>query len=144
MKKRVFAAVLSLAMVFTVAGCSKQPEEGTVEAFVPTGEISAETVCVDVTANEDGYYSLFADVTVDFGDDGQIQTVSIEDTTLLAFQVSSRYPGGAYIYTGEDMKQLIERLESAVSTADDSETKDLIESVIEELEMGGPIEGAST
>lgn len=144
MKKRVFAAALSLAMVFTVAGCSQQPEEGTVEAFVPTGELSAETVCVDVTANEDGYYSLFADVTVDFGDDGQIQTVSIEDTTLLAFQVSSCYPGGAYIYTGEDMRQLIERLESAASAAGDGETKDLIQSVIEELKTGGPIEGAST
>ena len=114
------------------------------EAFVPTGELSAETVCVDVTANEDGYYSLFADVTVDFGDDGQIQTVSIEDTTLLAFQVSSCYPGGAYIYTGKDMRQLIERLESAASAAGDGETKDLIQSVIEELKTGGPIEGAST
>lgn len=144
MKKRVFAAVLSLVMVCAVAGCSQQPEEGTVEAFVPTGELSAETVCVDVTANEDGYYSLFADVTVDFGDDGQIQTVSIEDTTLLAFQVSSSYPGGAYIYTGEDMRQLIERLESVASAAGDGETKDLIQSVVEELKTGGPIEGAST
>ena len=144
MKKQVFAAALSLAMVFALAGCSQQPEEGTVEAFVPTGEISAETVCVDVTANEDGYYSLFADVTVDFGDDGQIQTVSIEDTTLLAFKVSSRCPGGAYIYTGEDMQRLIEQLGSAATRAGDGETKDLIQSVIEELETGGPIEGAST
>ena len=32
----------------------------------------------------------------------------------------------------------------AAGAAGDSEAKDLIESVIEELEMGGPIEGAST
>ena len=94
--------------------------------------------------NEDGYYSMFADVTVDFGDDGLIQAVEVDNTALLAFKVSSYYPGGVYLYAGEDMQELIARLKDAAGAAGDSEAKDLIESVIEELEMGGPIEGAST
>ena len=144
MAKKLIAGLITLAMAATLAGCGQRPEEGTVEAFVPTGEISAESVCLDMTLNEDGYYSMFADVTVDFGDDGPIQAVEVDNTALLAFKVSSYYPGGIYLYAGEDMQELIARLKDAADAAGDSEAKDLIESVIEELEMGGPIEGAST
>lgn len=144
MARKLIAGLITLAMAATLTGCGQQPEEGTVEAFVPTGEISAESVSLDMTLNEDGYYSMFADVTVDFGDDGLIQAVEVDNTALLAFKVSSYYPGGVYLYAGEDMQELIARLKDAAGAAGDSEAKDLIESVIEELEMGGPIEGAST
>ena len=144
MARKLIAGLITLAMAATLAGGGQQPEEGTVEAFVPTGEISAESVSLDMTLNEDGYYSMFADVTVDFGDDGLIQAVEVDNTALLAFKVSSYYPGGVYLYAGEDMQELIARLKDAAGAAGDSEAKDLIESVIEELEMGGPIEGAST
>lgn len=103
MARKLIAGLITLAMAATLAGCGQQPEEGTVEAFVPTGEISAESVSLDMTLNEDGYYSMFADVTVDFGDDGLIQAVEVDNTALLAFKVSSYYPGGVYLYAGEDI-----------------------------------------
>ena len=122
MARKLIAGLITLAMAATLAGCGQQPEEGTVEAFVPTGEISAESVSLDMTLNEDGYYSMFADVTVDFGDDGLIQAVEVDNTALLAFKVSSYYPGGVYLYAGEDMQGLQQK---AIDEMDDEWEKEL-------------------
>lgn len=145
MARKVTAMILAVLMTATLAGCGQQQEEeGSVEAFVPTGEIAAEGVTVDVEVNGDGHYTYLADVAVDFGEDGLIQAVTVENTALLAFSVSSLYEGGVYLYSGTEMQEVIAQLESAADAAEDEAAKELIEGVIEALANGGPIVGEST
>lgn len=143
MVKRIFALALAVVMVFSATGCAQEKPDGTVEAVVPTGEISAEQVNAGISTPGDGYYNVFVDITVGFNEDGEISYVYLENPILLAFKVSENWHGGVYLYSGEEMAEMLETL-NGIAEAADAETKAQLLEIIEQLGYGGPIEGAST
>lgn len=145
MLKKTMLFILSFVLCVSLVACtSKETSDGTAEAFAPTGEFSADNACVDISIDNDGYYSLMSNVTVHFGDDGEILYIDLNSPTLLAFKVSDRYKGGVYLYSGEAMDDILFKLKTVLNSLNDTENTGLLESVISELEYGGPIEGAST
>uniref|UniRef100_A0AAU8AXS5 Uncharacterized protein n=1 Tax=Dulem virus 37 TaxID=3145755 RepID=A0AAU8AXS5_9CAUD len=142
--KKILAFIITMLLAILFSGCVSQSEaDGTAEAFVPTGELSAQNVIIDIANDNNGYYELMADVTVSFDDDGMITWVAAEDAVVLAFQVSDYYEGGVYVYSGTEMDELLSALKAIAENADSNDAEDL-QDIIERLENGGPIEGAST
>ncbi|MCC8076851.1 MAG: hypothetical protein LIO60_00630 [Oscillospiraceae bacterium] len=137
--KKILAFMLCAALALMCAGCAGE-NEGEAVAVVPTGEIAAESVVVNVETDNNGYYEFWADATVYFNDDGVIEWINLEDPVLLAFQVSDDYEGGVYIYSAAEMDEILVALTEALELGE----TDLLQSVIDSLSTGGPIEGAST
>ncbi|MCD7805160.1 MAG: hypothetical protein LUH03_08450 [Oscillospiraceae bacterium] len=137
--KKIFAFMLCTAFALTCAGCAGE-NEGEVVAVVPTGEIAAENVVVDVETDSNGYYEFWADATVCFNDVGVIEWINLESSTLLAFQVSDDFAGGVYIYSAAEMDEIL----AALTEVLESGATDSLQSIIDSLSAGGPTEGAST
>lgn len=145
-KKIVTLISLLTAISLLIVGCAgeKQENDGTAEAFTPTGEISAESVAIDLTTDDGGYYGFMSDVEVSFGDSGEIQYIIVDDPTLLYFQVSDRYPGGAYIMNVEEADAIKSAITAVIEATDNAEISDKLKEALEILDYSGPIEGAST
>ncbi|MCD8015149.1 MAG: hypothetical protein LUG99_18640 [Lachnospiraceae bacterium] len=137
--KKILAFMLCTAMALSLTGCAGE-SDGEAEALVFTGEIAAESVVVDVATDNNGYYEFWADATAYFNDDGVLEWLNLENTTLLAFQVSDDYEGGVYIYSAAEMDEILTALTEALESGE----TDSLQSVIDSLSTGGPIEGAST
>lgn len=142
--KKILAFIITTLLAVSLSGCAGQGEtDGTAEAFVPTGELSAQNVIIDIANDDNGHYELLADVTVSFDDDdGMITWIAAEDAVVLAFQVSDYYEGGVYLYSGAEMDELLNALKAIAENTGVSAEE--LQSIIERLENGGPIEGAST
>lgn len=143
MTRKILAIFMAAAIMLQGAGCTQKEEDGTAEAIIPAGEISAERVNAGLSTDNGGYYDLFVDITVGFGENGEIEYAYLSNPVLLAFKVSEDWPGGVYIYSGEEMCGILESLRRVAEEAD-AETREQLLSILEQLENGGPIEGAST
>ncbi|MCD7958389.1 MAG: hypothetical protein LUF89_02400 [Ruminococcus sp.] len=137
--KKILAFMLCATLALMCTGCASE-NEGEAVAVIPTGEIAAESVVVDVETDSNGYYEFWADATVYFNDDGVIEWINLESPTLLAFQVSDDYEGRVYIYSAAEMDEILAVLTEALESGE----TDSLQSVIDSLGTGGPIEGAST
>lgn len=143
MARKILAIIIMAVIALQTASCTREQEDGTAEAAIPAGEISAERVNAGLSTDNGGYYDLFVDITVGFGEDGEIEYAFLSDPVLLAFKVSEDWPGGVYIYSGEEMSGMLETMRSIAAEAD-AETRERILNILEQLQNGGPIEGAST
>ena len=105
-----------------------------------------DSVCVDVSAHEDGFYSLISNVEIHYYDGG-IGYISINDPTLLAFQVSSMYKGGVWMLDLDEGQTIMDELTNVSETLKeqgDSELAGKIENLIEIMSRSGPFTNAST
>lgn len=142
MARKILAILMAATIMLQGAGCTRKQEGGTAET-IPAGKITAEQVNVGFSTDNDGYYDLFADITVSFGEDGEIEYALLSNPVLLAFKVSEDWPGGVYIYSCEEMDGILERLQKVAEEVD-TETREQLLSILEQLGSRGPIEGAST
>lgn len=105
-----------------------------------------DSVCVDVSVHEDGFYSLISNVEIHYYDGG-IGYISINDPTLLAFQVSSIYKGGVWMLDLDEGQTIMDELTDVSETLKeqgDSELAGQIENLIEIMSRSGPFTNAST
>lgn len=105
-----------------------------------------DSVCVDVSAHGDGFYSLMSNVEIHYYD-GDIGYISINDPTLLAFQVSSMYKGGVWMLDLDEGQTIMNELTDVSETLreqGDSELAGKIENLIEIMSRSGPFTNAST
>lgn len=147
-KHSIIKAIAFISVITLLSSCAPiREKDGTVEAAVPTGEIAAQNVCVDVSTDDNGYYALMSNATINFGDDGLISYIILDDPTLLAFKVSDNYPGGVYPLDGTEADTIISAMEAAINSleaAGQTETANRLRAALEILQNSGPIEGAST
>ncbi len=105
-----------------------------------------DSVCVDVSAHKDGFYSLVSDVEIHYYDGG-IEYISINDPTLLAFQVSSMHKGGVWMLDLNEGQTIVEELTDMSETLKEqgeSELAGKIDNLIEIMSQNGPFTNAST
>lgn len=105
-----------------------------------------DSVCVDVSAHRDGFYSLMSNVEIHYYDGG-IGYISLNDPTLLAFQVSSMYKGGVWMLNLDEGQTIMDELTDVSETLKeqgDSELADKIDNLIEIMSQSGPFTNAST
>lgn len=131
--KKLLAILLSISMVLAFTGCQTKESE----------QISEDFVCIGIRTHEDGYYSLMSSVELSYYE-GELSEIYIDEPTLLAFAVSSRYNGGVYILDLTEGEAFIDELSAIAEEIDNPELVNRINALIEKLQQIGPITGAST
>lgn len=91
--RKIIAFIAALLMVLPLSACGTSAADDHTETY--------DSVCVDVSAHEDGFYSLMSNVEIHYYDGG-MGYISINDPTLLAFQVSSMDKGGVWMLDLDD------------------------------------------
>ena len=145
--KKLLALLLVLLM-FGLSACgspaANAPDTDTDSQ--ETVEVKAENVPVGLVVNEDGYYSLYADVSA-MMQDGEMTSLEITNTVLLAFQVSSLYGGGVYPLPLEDGEYIIDALteiSAQLREKGEADMAEQLEYVLKLVIESGPLTQAST
>lgn len=112
--KRVFALLLVVVLLMSVSGCGK----------ARTTDERYESVVVDISSKDGGFYTTYADVEVNYYD-GSVASVVVKDPTLLAFQVPDSYDGGATVLSGAEVNQLL----TYINNGDTQAAKELLENL---------------
>lgn len=79
---------------------------------------------IALQVNEDGYYSMLGEVTLNYSSEHGLDYITIQDPTLLSFSVSSEYNGGVWILDlkeGEQILHDLDYIESQLETSDNQE-----------------------
>lgn len=146
------AAIFILALPVIAAPCNtSRPVPVSAERSSTVDSVGErvethENLCVDVGVNGDGYYALVSDAEIRYGEDG-IESLYLDEPTLLAFQVSSEYSGGIWRLDWDRGEQLLSELteiKQALHASGDGKLLERIETVIGILESSGPMSRAST
>jgi hypothetical protein len=93
------------------------------------------SVCVDISVGETGYYGLVSNVELQYYKN-ELTNIKLYNPTLLSFKASERWNGGYYVYSFDDVQQIIKALR-------ESDSPD-VESIIDALQSGLLITQAST
>jgi len=91
--------------------------------FMSMGDrTETKRIPVGIKVNEEGYYSLLADVEFAYYD-GEISEIYLDNPTLLAFKVSEYWQGGAMVYDYDTIRAIIDvlRAEGLDDLADELE-----------------------
>ena len=119
---------------------------------MPINMITKETkeiydnVCVDIDANDDGFYSLISTIEVHYSHD-EISSLYLNDPTLLSFSLPSDYGGGVWILEQEEGEKILQNLTIVKEKLKNQGNEELIiniEKIIMEFTNNGPITGSST
>ena len=144
MKKIV---VLLLTILFTFAACTATKTEETISAETLTSaeilseeikQVDYEKMCVGISVGETGFYSCFADARLCYHQNELID-IEIMNPILLSFRASERWVGGYYVYSYEEIQNIIKILKSYDTTSFPELT-----SIIETLDYGLLMTQAST
>lgn len=106
-----------------------------------------ESLHVDMKLHNDGYYAFMSDVEVHYGADHAIEYLSINNPSLLSFNVSSQFNGGVWILDlneGEKILNELKDVNDVLKETGNHELSQKIESIILLLENSGPFTQAST
>lgn len=150
--RKIFALLLALVMLLT--GCSAPgPAVNNTETSAPVSseEHSEETIysecaVIDIAVDEDGYYCLMGQISVDLFD-GEPIAVVIDDPALLAFRVSSTMDGGVYVFKLNEGDAVIECLTAVMeelTATGQTELAAEIQEVLDVFSCSGPYIQAST
>lgn len=107
---------------------------------------SYDNVCVDISKNKNGFYSVTGDVEIHYIN-GTVDSISIHDPTLYAFQVSSAHKGGIWVMDmdeGEAMKQEFSDIAASLRSCGKTELAQRVEKEMDRLAKSGPFTQAST
>ena len=142
MKKLILFVMIVLCAV-TLGGCKQNlvnPEDTATEY---TSEVY-ENVVIDVLDDDGGCYMLMSNVEI-ARSEGMIVGLTINDPTVLAFQVPDRYPEGVGTIDGRDVEYIIEKLMTVLSEENLSDdTVDALEEVLGKMKDIAVLTGAST
>ena len=95
-------------------------------------------MCVGISVGETGFYSCFADARLCYHKNELID-IEIMNPVLLSFRASERWAGGYYVYSYEEIQNIIKILKSYDMTSFPE-----LASVIETLDYGLLMTQAST
>lgn len=142
--KKLLAILLSISMVLAFTGCQKQEPEIIATVSEDDTEHSIhDVVYMGIRTGGDGFYSLVGPVELTYYEGG-LSEIYIDEPTLLAFAISSRYNGGVYILDLTEGEAFINELSAIAEKIDNPELVNRINALIEKLQQIGPITGAST
>lgn len=152
MKRKIFALLLILVMLLT--GCSAPGpvvsdtnETDPISAEEHTEEtVYSEYAVIDIAVDEDGYYCLMGQISVDLYD-GEPVAVVIDDPALLAFKVSSQMDGGVYVFKLNEGDAVIESLTAVMeelTATGQTELAAEIQEILDVFSCSGPFIQAST
>lgn len=128
--RRFLAFLLGVTICFTFSACTPKDIKGSdniVESEkVETANnnedvIKIDDIVVDIKTTDGSYYSTISNVEINYYN-GEISYISIDNTAILAFDVSDIYEGGVYIIQGKDFDKIKENISFAKSAI---ERKDL-------------------
>ncbi len=111
-----------LCVGLLMVGCNRNDSNTTTDASQNINELNLENVYVDIATDDNGFYSLLANVNL-YSDEGGIYSFYITDPRVLAFNVSDSYIGGVCLINGMDIETLLDRL-NAMSEDIESGDKD--------------------
>ena len=153
--KRILSLMVIFALLLAFSACST-PTEGvyTSDTEIPptaTQDAQEEVVAVehayiDIGVNEDGYYGLMGSLEIRYYG-GEVESVYIDDPTLLYFNVSSEWGDGVYIFRMPEGDAIIDDLTAVAEELKAAGHSDLgakVDAIIDSFTNAGPIEGAST
>ena len=145
--RKIIALIAAFFMILPLSACGTSAmETKNTGAYEDDHTETYDSVCVDVSAHEDGFYSLISNVEIHYYDGG-IGYISINDPTLLAFQVPSMYKGGVWMLDLDEGQTIMDELTNVSKTLKeqgDSELAGKIENLIEIMSRSGPFTNAST
>lgn len=156
--KKVLRFLLVLSIIFTLVSCSTSSVTDETDATNTsiTKSTHAENdaveshkstdVIVDISDDYYGYFSNYADVTIEYDkDNGVIYYVHVDNPALLAFEISDRHVGGLGTITGNDLNFVLTNLhEYASNTEMSEEDAEMFRKVLYVLNSIACVEGAST
>lgn len=149
-KKNGRIAVLLSALLFCSAcGIQNGTTLPAAEKETSSGKEKIATydnVGVNIAANEDGFYNLMSDIEVHYYDD-HISYITVNQSRLLAFQVSSKYKGGVWVMNLDDGQKTINELTlvaESLRKAGNYELASSVEASVKRLTNAGPYTKAST
>ena len=143
-----FMAIFPLSASTILPNESLRNPAGTV--LTVSQEENAETyesLHVDMKLHNDGYYAFMSDVEIHYGVDHAIEYLSINNPSLLSFNVSSQFNGGVWILdlnAGEKILNELTDVNVVLKETGNHELFQKIESLILLLENSGPYTQAST
>ena len=164
MNRKILAWIVVILMllpflIMILSGCSAPAPvapETVPQEIVPaeteatgTGEtemLYSEYAIIDIAVGEDGMYVLYAEVSVELLD-GEPVGVVICDPALLAFQVSSRFDNGVFLFNlteGYNAIDTLAEIRDALVDQSNVELAEKVQSVIDSFNLAGPLCGAST
>ena len=141
--KKVLQFLLVLSIIFALVSCSTSSVNDT------TNEVESyqsNEVIVDISDDYYGYFSNYADVTIEYDNDtGMIHYIHVDNPALLAFEIDDRHEGGLGTVTGNEVNFMLTNLQNYASNADMSEEDaEMFRKVLDILNGISCIEGAST
>ena len=140
----IASALTAYGMVAYQGSQMAAPDVITISAEDST--VDASKLCVDVTVNGDGYYSLMSDVELSYYN-GELSSILIDDPVLLAFQVSSEHNGGVWLMNLDEGQSTIAELTETVNELQEkgeSELAERIRQIVDTLMRCGPYTHEST
>ena len=153
--KRILSLMVIFALLLAFSACSAPPEgvytSDTESPPTATQDAQEEVVTVehayiDIGVNEDGYYGLMGPLEIRYYG-GEVESVYIDDPTLLYFNVSSEWGDGVYIFRMPEGDAIIDDLTAVAEELKEAGHNDLgakVDAIIDSFTNAGPIEGAST
>ena len=141
--KKLILFVVTVLCVAMLGGCKQNlvnPEDTVTEY---NSEV-CENVVIDVLDDDGGCYVLMSNVEI-VRSEGMIVGFTINDPTVLAFQVPDRYPEGVGTIDGRDVEYIIEKLMTVLSEENLSDdTVAALEEVLGKMKDIAVLTGAST
>ena len=150
--KKIVSFIISIILVLSLAACTgtttaNAPSETPTASIEPTTNDSEyPNMYIFIDDGEGGCYNLWSNGEVIHDEEYDHYEITIDDPTLLAFQISkSRYPGGVGTMSGEEVNAMISSIETFLSENEvDENTKAFIENLLQQIKDIPVIEGAST
>ena len=90
--KKIIALLLCVILLLYCASCAPQTNE-----TASADPIKYDSLIVDLSVNNDGYYALMSKADIHYGQAGNIDYIYLKDPALLGFKVSSEMGGGVYV-----------------------------------------------
>ena len=152
--KKIFGLILSIILALSLVACAgvqtvNAPSENPTQSIEPTNtteDSEYPNMYIFIDDGDGGCYSLWSNGEVIHDEEYDHYEITIDDPTLLAFQISkSRYPGGVGTMSGEEVNAMISSIETFLSENEvDENTKTFIENLLQQIKDIPVIEGAST
>lgn len=132
--KIICAALALLCACLLLVGCSRNDSSTTADLPQSINELNLENICVDIATDNNGFYSLIANVNLCSGESG-IYSLYITDPRVLAFNVSDSYIGGVCLINGMDIETLLDRLNTMSEDIESGDKNSALEKLKEVVDF---------
>jgi predicted nucleic acid-binding Zn ribbon protein len=118
--KKLLAFLLCIVVCFAFSACSSNNVKGSSDIAELEETENIDNVVVDIKTPDGTYYSTFSNVKINYYN-GNISYISIDNSAILAFNISDNYDGGIYIIQGKDFDKIKENINAAKVALDEED-----------------------